>query len=179
MLNKLKYAGLLLLVISCRQTPEGYLGFVNDPGNGLTIGRDVKEVQYNAQLMPADYQILLARRGDANIAGPERDSLRAIYNAYYYFKFKVGSEKPADVSDIEMQYNAAKYFKLVSGTDSIDAALCQSIAGGVRNTYEYILAFPKSGKTDGRLELIYDTPAWEVPVQQFRFKQENSDVTLF
>lgn len=179
MLNKLKYAWMLLLLMSCRQTPEGYLGFVNDPENGLTVGRDVKEVHYRAQLMPADYQILLARRGDAKIAGPERDSLRNIYNAYYYIKFQVGSEKAAGVSDIEMNYDAGKYFRLVNGPDSLEAALCQSIAGGVRNTYEYILAFPKSGKTGGRLELIYNTPAWEVPVQQFPFKQENSDVTLF
>jgi hypothetical protein len=177
MLNKLKYAGMLLLLVACKQTPKGYMSYINDPQNGLTLERNMKAVHYKAQLLPADYQILLARRGEAEIAATERDSLRAIYNAYYYIKFQVGSE--AAVPDVAMNYDAGKHFRLVHGKDSLDAAICQPIAGGVRNTYEYILAFPKSAKVMGKLELIYDNPVWELPAQQFPFKQENSDVTLF
>lgn len=170
---------MLLLFSSCRQTPEGYMRFVNEASNGLTIEREVKDVYYKAQLLPADYQILLARRGDVMISKTERDSLRSLYSAYYYVRFEVGAPSAPAVSEAGLLYNAAKDFILINGRDSLSAVLCQPIAGGKRNACEYILAFPRNQNNGGPLELVYDNSAWERPVQQFRFKPENSDVTLF
>lgn len=178
--NKLLYVcWMLLLCTSCRQTPEGYMRFVNEASNGLTFERNVEDVYYKAQLLPADYQILLARKGDAVISVVERDSLRALYNAYYYVRFEVGAQSAPAASGTELQYNAAKDFVLIRGGDSLSAVICQPIASGKRYSCEYILAFPRTESAGAPLELVYYNPVWDRPVQQFRFKHENSDVTLF
>lgn len=178
--NKLSYIfGILLITASCRQTPEGYVRFINDAANGLSVQRSIDDVHYKAQLLPADYQILLARGGDAVISRGARDSLRTLYNAYYYVRFEVGAAIAPSVPEAALQYDAAKDFILLHGKDSLAAVICQPVAGGKRYTYEYILAFPRTAGSSVPLELVYYNPAWKKPVQQFRFKYENSDVTLF
>jgi|GEM_PF-4934572 len=180
MLNKLRnHCWLLLLFTSCRQTPADYVHFVNDTSNGLTLERNVGKFFYKAQLLPADYQILLAHRGNTAISEAERDSLRALYNAYYYLRFEVRTSTDPGISATTLQYNAVKNFVLVSGQDSLVAAICQPVASGKQHTFEYMLAFPRTESKGGALELVYNDPDRGSPVQHFRFKHENLDVTLF
>ncbi|WP_423736513.1 hypothetical protein [Chitinophaga caseinilytica] len=176
----LSCAWMLLLLASCGRTPETYVKFVNDPANGLTLQRNVGDVWYRAQLLPADYQILLSRSGDAGIGNVERDSLRAMYGSYYYVRFEVGSTQAEDgASELNLHYDATGNFMLVMGGDSLSAAFCQPIAGGRKGAVEYMMAFPKEKPRSENITLVYNNPAWNNPIQQFTFSDKNFDVTLF
>jgi hypothetical protein len=168
-----RYVMLLLLGISIGcgsrgfHTVAAYLKYINDPANGLVQEQADKDVHYTAQYLPPDYQVLLANREKNGITNRERDSLRAVFNTYNYFRFEVDNE---DVSTTEM-YNAASRFFLVSGRDSLPCVFCQPVANGKAASGEYILAFHKlPGKAD--LQLWYKD-------RVFRFNSKKIDVTLF
>lgn len=182
MLNRILPVGwMLLLLAACGRTPETYVAFVNNPANGLTLQRTVGEVWYKAQLLPADYQILIARSGNVGIGALERDSLRAMYNAYYYVRFEVGQTQHAEMpgSAQDFQYQATQHFMLVKGRDSLSAAFCQPIASGRKDAFEYMMAFPRDNNRGDAVTLLYHNPAWDNPAQHFTFSDKNFDVTLF
>ena len=148
-------------------TVAGYLKYINDPANGLVQQQADKDVRYTAQYLPPDYQVLLANRGKDGVTIKERDSLRAIFNTYNYFRFEVDNEA---IPTAEM-YNAATHFLLVNGRDSLPCVFCQPVANGKASSGEYILAFHKlPGKAD--LQLLYKD-------RVFRFAGKKIDVTLF
>jgi hypothetical protein len=116
-------------------TPENCIRFVESPGNGLKVKKEINELIFNLQYKPEDY-ILSKELMNKIITKSELGKRRENLNGFKFFTFWVINKKGKDpvksIASSSNEYNKMEEylaseiqndFSIVSGNDTLPCAL--------------------------------------------------------
>lgn len=136
-------AVLLTGAVACRsKSPERKMvEYVNDPDNKIKQEITIGNTKATIRLMPDEYQQYLdSTRTDTAGSG------------YYYFNVRFdreGGVKPEKEKIAYLNFDMQQDFVMKPANgDSVKPAICQKIENGKGGSYEYMVAFEKTGSRE-------------------------------
>jgi len=130
----------------------------------------VNDVTIQARLMPSVKPL----KSTAAVALQTHEEIQQA-DSFLYFNIRM--EKPDLVPDEKtrayLDFNMQDDFVLVD-RDTVLPLMVHRVVNGRKNSYEYIVAFPRSLATGSQIQVIYDDKIFGIGKQLFAFK--NSDI---
>lgn len=161
-LRKTIHLFLPLLITGCtnKSAQQKLVDFINDPDNKITQTIQIGDTKVIAKLLPYEYRNL-------NRGGMEED-----HYTYFNIKLKGNKEKPVKDKLLYLDFDMQNDFILLSGRDSIAAAICQRIENGRSGSYEYMLAFDNERSNTG-YTLFYKDKIFGIGTVAFIYAQKD------
>ncbi len=164
-----------------RLTPSEYIGFLEDPENGLVQAKDAGGYTVNVQYKPAEYQVLKELGFIGSVASIDSacKDLRNMQAFTITLSREDGNDplKACAKSDQEY-YSLVKYFSfdaaqdiiLVVGEDTIPCGFAHmERVNGISPDIKMLLSFPYSLPKGGNIQLIYADQAFNLGRLKFMF----------
>jgi len=171
MKNKLTLLLLVIVAFSCRGKTNfhDYLAYLNDPRHKITQQIKVGNIQVTLKLIPEFLQ---------NISFQSYSDIPKGNNSYYLFDIrfdKVNGEKPSKEKLLYMDFDLQKDFAMQIGRYTLFPAICQKIENGIPGSYQYLIAFPKGGRSEKDFDfgLLYEDKVFGVGTIAFLYKKDD------
>lgn len=159
-----------LVIASCGRKslpPREYVGYVENPANGLLIGSKFNGVSYTLQYQPTDYLVMLQLRSfsvSPEIFRQQYDRFKGTEHFVLHIDIRSWDSLVAKANDTAkvrkgmtdyLDFNIQKDMKLVEGSDTIPCGISEYESSmGMYPYYSFVLGFNKLENSKDR-EFIY------------------------
>lgn len=162
---------LLIMISGCaRQSgQQGYVAYINNPAHKILQQIEVGQVQTTVKWLPAAYRNLGKEMSGAD--EPDNDAAGLCFFDVRFDKTK--GEKPEKEKLQYLDFDIQKDFVLLEGKDSILPVICQKIENGIGGSYQYLLAFEKTGRDLQDFSVIYNDKVFGIGTLAFVYTQQD------
>ena len=160
----------IFCVISCKnRTPaEKYSDYIADPSNHICYKEKVNDARIVLKYIPVEQQKFISKN----------ETSKAVYsdNIYFDMKFSKPGLKKDKSKDLYLDFDIQNDFQLDINNKLLIPAICQKIGNGIKDEYEYIIAFdetPLEFSQATKADLIYTDKMFSVGQRKYTFKKQD------
>jgi hypothetical protein len=162
MLNRLVLILSVMMLLACGQKLQGK--------NSVKETKFSKRIKIGnteavAKLQPDDYNKLFSEVDVKKVNNTEDE--------FVYFNVKFNRNSTEDFNKekiLYLNFDMQNDFVLVKNKDSVAPAFCQRIENGVKNNFEYIVAFNKGKDIQKEVSLIYKDKIFSIGTVAFLYQ---------
>lgn len=163
---------IILTIVGCRSKTdrERLDEFVNDESNKVTQKITVGNTSVTSKWLPSNYRAIKMLGMDLT-----EDSQQHSSYAYYMVRFDKNGGQAFEASKTAyLDFDIGQDFTMVTAIDSLAPVICQRVANGRTDSYEYLLAFSKGEEElkDRGATLVYKDKMFSIGTIAFVYNKE-------
>jgi hypothetical protein len=188
---------LLLLICGCNKkhalSPQEYVGWVEDPSNGLRVERTMGPITYSVQYKPYDYVIAKEEKSN-NIAKATFETRHKAMKRMQYYTLRIqttGNDLLKEGSLSQQEYYQRQNYltfefqndiQLIEDKDTLSAALFQMVGNyGLAPYVDFVMGFKSKDSLQDQQqydkEFILEDKIFGNGILKFIVKKENINST--